>query len=107
MDTNCKNRNSDQVLGNIPFTMRMVKYWNIYWKGSGISISGDTQNSAGQGPEQQAITGCALSEELDKRTSRDSLPTQITLLLNSSVFFQDMSDIDQESKHPLTLSFTV
>lgn len=107
MDTNCKNRNSSQVLGNIPFAMRMVKYWNSYWRGSDISISGDTQNSAGQGREQQAIIGSALSEELDKSTSRDAFPTQITLWLNSSMVFQDMLNIDQESKHPLMLSFTV
>lgn len=87
--------------------MRMVKYWNSYWRGSDISISGDTQNSAGQGHEQQAIIGSALSEELDKRTSRDAFPTQITLWLNSSMVFQDMLNIDQESKHPLMLSFTV
>jgi len=49
------------------FTMRMVKYW----RGSGVSIFGDIQNSARQHPEQHVVTGCALSGGLDKRTCRD------------------------------------
>lgn len=50
--------------------MRMVKYWSGYWRGSSISIFGGIQNSAREGPQQHAVTGCALSGGLDKRTSR-------------------------------------
>lgn len=50
--------------------MRMVKYWSRYGRGSSISIFGGIQNSAREGPQQHAVTGCTLSGGLDKRTSR-------------------------------------
>lgn len=40
--------------------------------GIGISIFGAIQNSSRHSPEQHVVTGCALSEGLNKRTDRGS-----------------------------------
>lgn len=87
------------------FTMRMVKCWSRYWRGSGISVFGDIPNSDRQGPEQQAVTACAaLRGGVGQKDLKKPLLSQIFLWFNSSFGLQ--ISIKSQS-HPVKLPFTV
>lgn len=101
-DTNCKNRNFNQILGNI-FSLWGQQNMDT---GIGISIFGAIQNSSRHSPEQHAVIGCALSEGLNKRTDRGSFQPRFSY--GSIILWVcRMSQIWNKSQsHPVKLPFT-
>lgn len=89
------------------FTMRMVKYWSRYWRGGGIFVFGDIQNSTRKSSEQHSVTGYSLSGGLDKRTSRH--PFQPQFSYGSTVLWvcRTSQILIKSQSHPVKLPFTV